>query len=231
MSIRGTAIATSTVTTSTTVSLTTLDVPGGGTATAVAGDTAYVFVCAAYGITALSGWSTVFSDNLSTWNFYAATKTLSSGDISTGSITANYGGGFDAVICVVVNVGAVTQVEFQQDNDGGTSGKNLTCTSAVTNTSIGLYWASARGTSNTSITVGAGSATLLETGTTTNALARFWIQNMPGGAQTNLFHADGTVGRMMQVFVSGGGSSSGILIPAGLDGLGNRGQLKGGING
>ncbi len=78
---------------------------------------------------------------------------------------------------------------------------------------------------------GAGSATLLETGSTTNALARFWYQNMSGGAQTKLFHADGIAGRMMQIFILGGTPGVRVLLDPGMDGLGKIGQLKGGLNG
>lgn len=233
MSLRGTSIGAS-VATSQTASLTTLDAPGGGTTSAVANDVAILMCCSGYALSAVAGWSTIDIFGAGVWNYYFATKTLSSGDISTGSVTVNQAGNYDGVLSLAVFTSGTSFIERQID--AGTSPKTLTCTSSVLSSSIGVYWVSARGGSTPStptVTPGAGSATAREDGTTANANSRLWTQAMPGGAQANVFAVSGSLAAVFfQAFFDGGGGGGGqLFLPPSLDGLSKFGQLKGGCNG
>ena len=67
-------------------------------ATAVAGDFAIIFADFAFAISPVGGWTTLYlTSGLSTWDQYAASKNLSSTDITIGHITVTSGGTFQAV--------------------------------------------------------------------------------------------------------------------------------------
>ncbi len=230
MALRGTSIG-SAVASSQTASLTTLDAPGGGTTSAVAGDLCILCCTGAFASSAVGGWTTLFLYTAGVWNPYYAYKSLSSGDISTGSVTVNQGGSFDGELALAVFTAGTTFIESQ--SSGGASPITLTCTSSVLSSSIGVYSNSARGgsTPTVGVTPGGGSATQRETASTANTKATLWTQTMPGGVQANSFTSSGGIATVaFQAFVDGGVTGS-LFIPAGLDGLGKFGQLKGGCNG
>jgi len=73
-----------------------------------AGDTAFLFVGGGYNASAApAGWTTLDASVGSNWNGSVYAKTLTSGDISTGSVTVSMAGGFDTVLSLVVYQGAV----------------------------------------------------------------------------------------------------------------------------
>lgn len=232
MSLRGTSIG-SAFSNSQTASLTTLNVPGGGTTSAVAGDLAILMCTAAYPSSAVSGWTTLYIYTAGIWNYYFAYKVLSSGDIATGSVTVNQSNTYDGEIGVAVFTSGTSFIESQVTS--GTSPLTNSCTSAVLSSSIGVYWNSARGgsTPTMGMTPGSGSVTQREAASLSESAAKLWTQAMPGGVQTNSFtYSGGLVAIAFQAFVdSGGGGGGRILLQPGMDGLGKNGILKGGING
>ncbi len=234
MGIRGTTLAFSSSANTLTASLTSLTAPGGGTVSAVAGDLCYVFVANAFAqtsITPSSSWTILNQVTAATWNWYIASRVLSSGDISTGTVVVNFANFFDCGVTLCVFAGAPTQREFQTNNSNNPI--PLSCSGAVLNTDIGVYWLTKRTPGSPfTVTPGSGSATVRQNQTSSNAQWGLYTQAMPGGAQTNSFTFIGT-GQTdaIQIFVEAGGASSPLLLSYGLDGLGKFGHLKGGING
>lgn len=166
---------------------------------AQAGDFALLFGDAAFNITAVSGWTTIELANGASWDLYAASKTLSSGDISTGTVTFTAAGGFDMVGSITVFIGATSGVrEFESHNGCGCY--NLTTTSGVLSSDVGVYWSSSRTAGAPTIAPGSGIATSLQTNTTSNAPTKsaLWDQFMAGGAQTNVYSNVGGLDTNMQ---------------------------------
>lgn len=178
MPLRGSALQTSTVTNDITVAF-----PAG----TQAADLAILMVSAGAALTTPSGWTVEYSNYVNIWTVLAASKVLTSGDISTGSVTINCpSGAFDMAAGVVVFVGGgggVRETQGQVNAGGGTL--TNTTSGAVLNTDTAIYWASERqgaGQVIPIITPATGSATELHDAETTNAWSLLACQAMPGGA-------------------------------------------------
>lgn len=178
--LRGSALQTGTGSASVTVSL-----PPGSTV----GDLAILFVSAAYSITLPSGWTSLYSYLVSTWNVLACSKILTGGDISTGSVTITASNTFDMAAGLAVFVGAtggVRETEGQVTSGSPVTMTNTT-TSAVLSSDTAIYWASDReaappGPTLPVITPASGAAAELADASTTNAWSILAYQQMPGGS-------------------------------------------------
>lgn len=112
-----------------------------------AGDTCIVFAGHGWDVTNPSGWTVL--DNSTGSNFNGATfiKTLSSGDISTGSVTVSFANGYFGVVGSVAIVGSAT-VRAQTDARSGSGATSRTITTDGTPVSgdLAIWWGSNRGT-------------------------------------------------------------------------------------
>jgi|GEM_PF-6016770 len=203
-------------TTSTTGSI-TISLSGGTLATnpAQAGDLVLLHVANGWSPSVPSGWATISPvPPTSVWFAFTASKILTSGDISTGSITISTGGVFNAIAELYVFIGATGGVrEFvRSDTAGGNYTTTLTTSSAVLATDVGVYFGSVRtgsGTGSVSISPGSTLQTPSLAGQAYGALAN---EAMPGGATavgftvTNANAASQTV-----VIVQGGATSVGSV--------------------
>jgi len=88
---------------SSTLTTFTYTLPG----TAVAGDTVFVFIAGGYGPSTPSGWILVESSG-GTMAGLVAYKILTSGDITTGSVSASTGGAYASVAGFIVFIGSIT---------------------------------------------------------------------------------------------------------------------------
>jgi hypothetical protein len=200
----------------------TINFPAG----AVAGDLAILFCGYAYPVDVPSGWDTEYSFTTGLWNVFAASRVLTSGDISAGNVNVSNAGpylgvNFDMCLGIAVFVGAGGGVRETQGNDAsGTTTITNSTSAAVQSSDTAIYWATNRSTSSPTlpvITPASGAATDLEDATTTNAWSLLASQAMPGGvlAVTSTFPLPGGGGGIaaIQVIVensaSGGGGSSG----------------------
>jgi hypothetical protein len=214
--LRGSAIQAGTGSNNITVTL-----PAGS----VAGDLAILCCSYAYPVDIPSGWTPVYSFTTGLWNVFAASKVLTSGDISAGNVnvsntTPYLGVSFDMCLGVAVFVGAGGGVrETQGDDASGTTTITNTTSAAVLSSDTAIYWATNRASTPTLpvITPASGAATELADATTTNAWSLLSSQAMPGGvlAVTTYFPPPGGLSGVaaIQVIVensaSGGGGSSG----------------------
>lgn len=222
MSFRGSSIQT-TLTTSVVVPL-----PAGS----AAGDLAILF-SAGFAPTLPSGWTSLYSES-GTWSLFAASKVLSSGDISAGNIPISFAGAFDGVGAIAVFVGAAGGVRETQGNVGGSSTPiTLTTSGAVQSTDTGIYFATLRGTSPAlpTITPGSGSATTLQHAGTANGNSLLANQAQPGGALSVVYgYAAASPSVAVQVIVEIGLAPPGtLLVNPGT--AGGMDQLYGGMNG
>lgn len=141
-----------------------------------------------------SGWTTL-SASAGTWGGFVASKILTSGDITTGSVTVNVGSSFgtngDAITEIAVLVGPTSGV---RETDAAYSGLNpgsISTSGAVTNGDIGIIFAgSALPSSGSTISVTPG--TVLQSPNTTDAMGLLAVLGMPGGVSTFNFSATGT---------------------------------------
>lgn len=165
---------------------------------AQAGDFTLVFCNSAFNISNIATWTSILNHGGNTWNSIIESKLLSSGDISTGSVTCNASGGFDMVGATVSWIGATSGGvrEFQTTGFTATFPLPLTSSSAVLSTDAGVYWSSGRRTSVTaaSITPGGGGPTtnLGSTPEVTTDSYSLLVDQLPaGGVQTNVYNWTG----------------------------------------
>jgi hypothetical protein len=160
----------------------TISLPAGS----AAGDLALLFSSQGYSQTVPSGWTSIVSRFTGIYTGFAASKVLTSGDITAGSVTVAAAGSFDGFLGMVTFVGGAGGVrEFALANLGAGPSGAYGCftSSAVINTDIALYWNGDRNSGTVpAITPASGSAATLQSGFSTNAGARLADQVMPGGA-------------------------------------------------
>lgn len=184
------------------------------------GDFAVLFANGYFAPSVPSGWTDLSIASQSTWQAIGASKILSSGDISTGSVSVSFGGSGNCVLAIAVFVGStggVREVE-SGDNAGAPITITNTTTSAVLNSDVAIYFATARNPSATpTITPGSGSATTLQS-ETTNTHSVLADQLMPGGviAVANLFSSAGSGATAAQIIVQGASSGIGSVSSVGL---------------
>ena len=121
-----------------------------------AGDFAIIFGLHGFNIITPPGWTTLAnitgSSNVSGAAF---SKVLTSGDITTGSVTVSAGGSFNGVFAIVTFVGSTTAVSVNGAtlNTSGSSPRLLMPTEYRPG-SMGLYFAANRNADNVMISVG-----------------------------------------------------------------------------
>lgn len=175
-----------------------------------------------------SGWTTLASASSSQWSQIQAYKVLTSGDISTGSVTVSFSNAFDCVLGLVVFVGSPAMRESESCSNTFGALPNTT-TSAVLAGETAIYWSSQRGNAVPTITPASGSPTTLQTGTTTNGGSILAYQAMPGGALAVNTTFVGAFWVAYQIIIETPPTGN-LLTNPGMDG-GMHPQLKGGLNG
>jgi hypothetical protein len=146
-----------------------------------AGDLALIFITGAWPCTVPAGW-TLLTPNYTalTWMGFAASRVLSSGDISTGSVSVALTNLYDTAAAVVTFIGPVGGV--RETISGNTAGavppQTLTTSGAVLATDAGIYFGSVRGPRTVLVNPGS----VLQIATDGNAYAVLAYQCMPGGA-------------------------------------------------
>jgi hypothetical protein len=214
--VRGSGQAASASASSLTLSLSSLTAPGGGTVAAQAGDLAVIFFALSYQPTIPAGWTTLNTFTGGTLKWIIASKILTSGDISTGSITANQNNppfgpiASNCAFSIAVLIGPTGGVR-ETEVPGTQIAPNYTLvnttTSAVINTDVAIYFAcmiSAGGDPVPIITPASGSANILQsTGSVAGMLAVLADQAMPGGALTVSTYVVNNTSMAAQVIVKG----------------------------
>jgi hypothetical protein len=151
---------------------------------------AIVFGSKGYAIDIPSGWTTIYQNNALTYNVMAAWKVLTSGDISTGTVTVQatspympYPANISAGLVVFAGAGGGVR-ENEQGNGGGFAGTITNTTSgAVLSTDTAIYWASIiSGSAYPTITPASGSANTLQSISSSGIYSVLADQAMPGGA-------------------------------------------------
>jgi hypothetical protein len=165
----------------------TLALPAGSQA----GDFALFFYFVSWSPNGPAGWTTVYLSTTSGNKLLVGSKTLTSGDISAGSITCTqtnppFGPAADPNgLFIVTFVGATGGVRETQYANGASVTLVNTTTGAVINTDIAIYAAWVRGSSEPlpTITPASGSANTLQTiPSTPSQVGILADQAMPGGA-------------------------------------------------
>jgi hypothetical protein len=91
---------------------------------AVAGDDAVLYAGHSWPVTTPSGWTSLNSMTGSNWNGQVFSKTLTSGDIATGSVTVSFGGsgyGFLSMVAFVGNIGGFRTIGATRNGTGAAS--------------------------------------------------------------------------------------------------------------
>lgn len=166
-----------------------------------------------------TGWTNLSLTNTGlVWSQYGYTRTLTSGDIATGSVTvpiATTFGPAAAVLGIVTFVGATGGIREIEGGNTSTGSITNTTTSAVQNTDAAIYWLTVRQSANTPvITPGSGSATTLQS-ESVNTLTLLADQSMPGGVLTvvNTWNAAPATGAASQIIIEGVSSSGFPALP------------------
>jgi hypothetical protein len=139
-SIRGTGIQASSA------SSYTVSWPSG----TVAGDLALLLCGHGWNASAPTGWTTNDNQSGSAWNGAVFSKTLTSSDITAGSVTVSFAGSFDGVVAIVTFVGGTAGIRETdaQRNGSGASVIVLASSTAVLDTDTAVYFASNRAASD-----------------------------------------------------------------------------------
>jgi hypothetical protein len=111
------------------------------------GDMALMQVCAAYDITAPSGWTQLYLLNGTVWNVYIGWRILTSGDISTGHVTVNAAGTYNGSSNIVVFDGAtvIREIVTAIIPLGASPWWQFVTSGAVLATDFGIGFGSCRG--------------------------------------------------------------------------------------
>jgi hypothetical protein len=149
-----------------------------------------------------SGWTSIVVDSGSggggvNWNGYAASKILSSGDISTGSITATTNGPRfspqSAVAAALVTfVGATNGIREGEGtpNSGFPNPEVLSTSSAVLSGETGIFFGCSPLAPSATIAISPGS--VLQSVNTADALGVLALATMPAGSSSITFARTGT---------------------------------------
>lgn len=192
-----------------------------------AGDLAIFFANGFWSPTLPSGW-TQFGASSSQWLGFGAYKVLSSGDISTGSLTITFSNTGDGAVGIVAFVGAPTIRENESCSNTIGSLPNTT-SGAVLAGETAIYWSTQRFNAVPAIVPTSGSATTLQSGTTANGGSNLAMQIMPGGSIAVASTFLGAFWVATQIIIETPPLTGSLLINPGMDG-GMRPQLKGGLN-
>jgi len=178
---------------------------------AVAGGLCLISAGHDYNLGLPTGWTSLFNSTGSTWNGLVCYKILSSGDISTGSVTIAAGGTADWLYQAVTFVGptgGVRECVGLSTGSGGTA-FTLTTSSAVIASDAAFYFSSMRGGS-TPLTINRGISQQTVTGTNVVGLLYDESISAAGAVATIYGRGSGAFGQMQlaTVIVEAVGSSS-----------------------
>jgi hypothetical protein len=171
-------------------------------ASSAAGDHCIILVEHGFGVTTPAGWTNV--NNLTGTNINGAAfeKVLSSGDISTGSVTISFAGTYYGAVAGISFIGAVRGIRdygaFSR-NSAGASSRALTTGAAPQTGDYAIYFGSTRASSTCTVNQGAS----LQTLTAANASACLY-----GG----VLASDGAVSATFSYSTTGTGDYQGILV-------------------
>jgi hypothetical protein len=203
---------------SSTTSSLTVALPAGS----AVGDFAVLCIGAITGFTIPTGWTALAVPTNFVQSCGGASRILTSGDISTGSVAVafgSYGGSYyDASIVLVVYVGATGGIrEIDGVGSSGVSFYTQSTTSAVQNTDAALYFAFARGNTlgagGINVVPSSGSDTVLANPYTTGLTGSGMVvasQAMPGGAFAATFNWPGGETNFMCCILVVEGASTGV---------------------
>ena len=165
--------------TSTTTSL-TIALPSG----TQAGDFALLFVSNGHPPSVPSGWTVLYSESVIIQEGYAASKTLTSGDISAGSVTVS-SGAFNMIAQIVTFVGPTGGVRETDAATvaGGVVSQSQTTSGAVLSTDTGIFFSTSRTNSGGSISINPGTV-LQSTSVSGTSFSVLASQAMAAGAST-----------------------------------------------
>lgn len=123
----------------------------------VSGDTCVVFAGNGWNVNTPSGWTSL--DNLVGTNVNGAVfyKTLTSGDITTGSVTITYAGTYYGIVAGFTLIGAPTsfRTPATQRNSTGATSHTLTTDTTPVSYDIAIYFGMARVATSPTVSVGA----------------------------------------------------------------------------
>jgi len=122
----------------------------------VAGDLAIIFIGGGWAIASVpTGWALVDQKTAAYWNGSVIAKILTSGDISSGSVTVNMQGTYDSALSIVTFQGGTTGISglVSLQDVSGAATRTLTAPSAATG-SLYLYFGSGRTSAAVSVSVG-----------------------------------------------------------------------------
>lgn len=162
-------------------SLSSMTAPGGGTLAPSAGDKMVLLTGHGYGASTPSGWTS--RSNLAGSNYNGAVfeKTLTSGDISTGSVTVSFAGSYYGTVVGVAFVGGTSGYRDigASRNGAGASSRTVTSGSSPQAGDYLLLFGSAR--VNAAVTSSSLTSTLQSnTATESSAVCRFGIAGSSG---------------------------------------------------
>jgi hypothetical protein len=114
----------------------------------VAGDLAIIQMASGFTPITPSGWTVLDGPTGGTWNGQTISKVLTSGDISTGSVTVTFSSAFDSTVSITTFIGPTGGVREldQQHGSGGSFSQIVSTSSAVAATDTLIYLGSVRGT-------------------------------------------------------------------------------------
>jgi hypothetical protein len=129
----------------------TITLPAGS----IAGDFAVLFVGGGYSPVTPSGWTAINGPtSASNWNGGVFIKSLTSGDITTGSVTVSMGGNFDAYLAMASLTGVTASLVSASQNSGGSASVVLPYTGIAGAADVALYFGSNRANSTNTVSRG-----------------------------------------------------------------------------
>lgn len=130
----------------------TISLPSGS----LAGDLAIMFVSGQNVISNPSGWTVLQNSSAANWSQGATySKSLTPGDISTGSVTVSSTGAvITGAIVDLYGPGILVRESHNASANAATGTVNLTASGSVVSSDLGIYWASCRCSANPTINLG-----------------------------------------------------------------------------
>jgi hypothetical protein len=159
----------------------TLTLPAGTSA----GDRAVIVFGHGFDPVAPGGWTTLDINSGNAWNGAVFTKLLSSGDISTGSVTVTASGSYSGVAGLIVFQGGTAGIRETDHSTASGTSQSITTSGALVNTDTAIYWGTDR---DNAVTITPSRGSLQQTATTGSGTGAIYTEApVPGGAETVTF--------------------------------------------
>lgn len=133
----------------------TVTLPAGS----AAGDNIVVFASHAYQVNTPAGFTLISNNNQANYNYGVFTKTLTSGDITTGSVTVTFTGSYYGNIALIVFVGTTNfnlRASAFNANTGGAGTRTLSTGNTPLTNDYAIYYGAGR--ANSAITSSGGAS-------------------------------------------------------------------------